>query len=464
MLGVFLVAILVMRSAVNSENPSVQNYLPSAITSFAVFASVFVVSLAIRNLQISVSRWVPWLAGLLSLLFALVPWILISSNHAETGALLYRGLRIPQGIERFWDLALVLRSVDCDALGFNVFIDNNGCIQDAAIYGPGMLWLQYVPFHLFSYAHVFALGLAAMAISSLCIVWLAKQSTGAGQIALVIGVVGAPWLLLLERGNVDASLVWIAVAGVFLVRKYPTWWAWTILALGIWLAGTWKYYPFAMGIMLIPVLRLRRGWIILCGWALATAAYVFGSWGNFRFSMQSNTNMIDIGDFVTLGRVPVVARMTGSLSPTTGFHLGDFLIVGLAICAMIWGASLAINLKRPAVTTHSMLASAGSSLFLASVLLGGFGWGYKATFLFLCVPLFSWLVIRQKRIVVIAGFSMLCMGTICSVVVWNTLLASLAGILAASFALGFGFTNVCSGVFNLKLRRLITENVNTETN
>ena len=61
-------------------------------------------------------------------------------------------------------------------------------------------------------------------------------------------------------------------------------------------------------------------------------------------------------------------------------------LLGLALAAFAWGAAFAVALRRRHVHP-AMLAVAGSSLFLASVLVAGFGWGYKAAFLLLCVPL-----------------------------------------------------------------------------
>jgi hypothetical protein len=48
------------------------------------------------------------------------------------------------------------------------------------------------------------------------------------------------------------------VASVILVRRWDQLWAWFIAAGLIWIVGTWKYYPFALGLML-----LSGGWMIL---------------------------------------------------------------------------------------------------------------------------------------------------------------------------------------------------------
>lgn len=434
-----LVVVQVLRTATDHANASAAGYVPAALTALAVLLVVFAVGALIRRFELDLSRWFAWLIGLVSFAFAFVPWILLTTGHANVAAMLYRGLRIPQGIERFWDLALVMRSIDCSAVGVDVFAPHNGCLQDPAIYGPGMLWLKYVPFGLFSFSNVLWLGVLMMLASSLALVWLARESTGVGQVVLFIAALGAPWLLLLERGNIDAVLIWVAVIAVIVVRRWPTLWSWSAVAALIWLVGTWKYYPFAMGILLVPVLWVRRGWIVLAAFVLASVGFVLLTWTNFRFSMQSNTNMTEIGDYVVLGRAPVVARMIGSVFPSPGIQVGDVLIAALALAALGWGVliGLGVAAQRSARSMHlAMLASAGSAMFLASVLVGGFGWAYKAAFLLLCVPLVSWVVLRLGRSSAFAGVVTLALIAICSIVVWNTLLASIAGIIAAAFAAG----------------------------
>ena len=214
-------------------------------------------------------------------------------------------------------------SVDCSRFGFDIYQDNNGCMQDASIYAPGMVWLQYVPGRIFSESHVQFLGVAMIIISSLVLAWLARQSVGLGRIVLLVAAVGGPWLLLLERGNVDAVLLWAAALVVLLVRRWDNLAVWSGAAVVVWLVGTWKYYPFALGVMLLPVLRLRRGWIVLVGFVAAAIGFVLFTWRNVVFSLGSNTNMIDYGDYAVLGRVPVVARMLGTDVAADGWQFGD---------------------------------------------------------------------------------------------------------------------------------------------
>jgi len=201
--------------------------------------------------------------------------------------------------------------------------------------------------------------------------------------------------------------------------------------------GTWKYYPFVLGLMLLPALRLRHGWTVIAGFLVASVGFVLVTWQNFLFSSSSNTAMIDLGDFVVLGRVPVVARMLGTDVGAPGIQGGDALLFALTLAAAVWGFAIAWSTRRVRVDL-GMLAAGGGALYLASVLLAGFGYGYKAAFLLLVVPLVSLWPGKSRRVLAFAGLGMVLLVGVESVVVWNTVLATLAGLVAAGFGLGVG--------------------------
>ena len=67
-----------------------------------------------------------------------------------------------------------MKSVDCARWGFDIYADNNGCLAEPSIYAPGMVWLRFVPFDVFSEANVAVLGVIMIVISSLMLVSLAR--------------------------------------------------------------------------------------------------------------------------------------------------------------------------------------------------------------------------------------------------------------------------------------------------
>lgn len=456
LIAAFSVIALVLLSITDPANSSAAGYLPLAWAAAGVLVVVTLVSVFFRRAQLDVAAGFPWIIGGLSFLASFVPWWAISGTNPDLGSLIYRGLKVPQGIVQFWDLSLVMLSVDCSRWGFNIYVDNNGCMQDASIYAPGMVWLQYIPFSIFSQANVPALGLGMMVVSSLVLVWLARQSSGLGQILLLIAAIGGPWLLLLERGNIDAAVFWSAAVAVLIIRRWSSLdrsaalWPWIMAAAVLWLMGAWKYYPFALGVMLLPVLRIRYGWTVLVGYAVATLVYVLATWQNLMFSSASNSAMVDYGDFVVLGRVPVVARMLGAQVGADQLQVGDGLMFALAALAALWGVGVGLHLRTSRPWT-SMLAIAGASLYLVSILVSGFGYGYKSVFLLLAVPLVSSLVRNSQRLLAASSLGILLLTGVQSVVVWNTVMVTTAGISAAGFALGLSGTVLIRIVFSQRL-------------
>jgi len=436
---------MVLVSVADPANTAAQGYVHLGYVALAVLVAVALTSALITRVRLRSASGFPWFVGAVSFLFSFVPWWGLAGGNTDLGVLIYRGLKVPQGIVQFWDLDLVMLSVDCARFGFDIYQDNNGCMQDASIYGPGMVWLQYVPFGLFSRSNVGLLGVAMIVVSSLVLVWLARQSTGLGRVALLVAAVGAPWLLLLERANIDAVVLWVAAGVVLVTRRWNALWAWWVAAAAIWLVGTWKYYPFVLGLMLLPALRLHRGWTVIVGYLAAAFGFVALTWSSFRFSSSSNSAMIDFGDFVVLGRIPVVARMWGTDVAGGGPHLGDIVVIAMTVAAIAWGLFIAYS-ARHVRSDLGALAAGGSALYLASVLVAGFGYGYKAAFLLLVVPLVSLMVGAPRRVVASSSLAIVLLIGVESMVVWNTVLATTAGLVVAGFGLGAGLGMIAQAV------------------
>ena len=113
----------------------------------------------------------------------------------------------------------------------------------------------------------------------------------------------------------------------------------------------------------------------------------------------------------------------------------------MAIClvAIAWGWFLGrtkyLNAPSQRVPVWVLLALAGGLLYLSSVALTGFAYGYKAAFLVLLVP---GLRVRNHwpRIAVWSTLVAIALVLISFVVVWNTVLATLAGVVVSSLVVG----------------------------
>jgi hypothetical protein len=414
---------------------SEQGYVNLAWTAAAVLALVVLTAAFITRVRIASHSSAPWMIGGVSLIVSLVPWWLLASGQTQSAALLYQGLKIPQGIIQFWDLSLVLQSVDCARWGFDIYAVGNGCLADPSIYAPGMVWLQYVPGGIFAEANAGWLGVAMIIVSSLALVLLARWSTGLGQVVLLIAAIGAPWVLLLERGNVDAVVIWVAVITVALAHRWNNLTTWTIAAVLIWLVGTWKYYPFALGILLLPLVRIPRGWTVLAGFALATMGFFIYQWRAFASSISDNSEALILYDFPAMGRLPIISRMTAEFDFESQPLIANAIVALLVVAALWWGFNFGRALPR-APLYAGMLASSGSLLFLASVLVAGFGFGYKAAFLLLLVPLSALPHQTNQRFLLYSSVVALLLIAIPLIVAYSILLTSLAGITVAAMGLG----------------------------
>lgn len=432
--GIVLTATLDM--AGRPFNPSDQ-VITSVFVADAVLVAVLAVGIFIRRARLEVSAGLAWAVGAVSALASLIPWLLVARGFGDLGSAFYTALRVPRGMLQFWDLSLVLQSIDCARQGFDVFQEGNGCLEDPSIYAPGMNWLRVIPAAVLSNEVVGAWGVALIAVMSLALLWLARRSAGIGQIVLLIAAVGGPWLLLLERGNIDAAVFLTAVVVAIIAGRRNSLAMWAIAAVLIWVMGTWKYYPFVLGLMLLPVLRLRRGWLVIAGFAAASAAFVLATLSNLRASSEANSDMAVFVDFVILGRTPLAARME-PLETGFGSPMWTHLVVWLlGLLAIAWGLLVSDRMRRPSLT-GAMLSAAGGALFLVAILYAGFGWGYKATFLLLLMPLFSVAAGSSRRIVASTSLVVVVLIGICSVVVWNTLIATTCGIVAGGIGLGVG--------------------------
>jgi hypothetical protein len=165
------------------------------------------------------------------------------------------------------------------------------------------------------------------------------------------------------------------------------------------------------------------------------------TWQNFVFSSSTNAGMVDFGDWAVLGRIPLVARMIDAQPGAQGLQAMDLPVIVLTLLAIAWGvaAGQLLSSRRPGVAA---LAVGGSALYLSSVFVSGFGYGYKSAFLLAGVPLVSVMLAKgsQRGVRVLAGsaLTVLVLLAVQSVIMWNTVLATQSGLITAGFLLGAG--------------------------
>ncbi len=388
-------------------------------------ALIAVVPLFVRNLELRAPHWLPYLIGLISFTIPVTLWVIVHSGRDSLAWSTYGGLQVLRAKWEFADLFQVLRWVDC-----------SGCTEFDANYGPGLPWMHHLTFGVNLVPATASLAIGLIIVMSLGIGWLASQSGPLGGGLLLVAVFGGAWILLLDRANLDALAILLPIAAVIALRRWNTYWSWSAVAVAIWILGTWKFYPFALGILLIPVLWLRRGWTILGGFALASFGFMLVNWQEFRRTSGVYDTFVIVTDFPALGRTAITARLVSAGSLIPNEHVASLIVAAMCLAALAWGLTLGLNLSPSRQLAPAMLAASGCLIFLLTILVAGFGFQYKAAFLLLCAPLIGALAAQRNRAALYTSLVCAALSAVACVVGYSILLTSLAGLITGSLLLG----------------------------
>lgn len=396
--------------------------------------AAFGIPMLMRPTVLRMHRLTPWVTGavtvaVLGLLFAL--WW---TGREGLGYQWTQALHLVASPGTFGDLHTPLNWFECVSQGTDPYAGPaGGCQESAMSYGPGMLWWSSFAF---LEGHFRVLGLIAVALSVLSLVWLSKRSQGRGQLALLFIAIAPAWTMLLNHGNLDQLIIWTAILIVVLTtrmnpdRLLP----WVLAAIPIWIIGTWKYYPFAMIIAFIPALRIKRGWMLIVGFITAALAFFGLYWSQVKLSLGAHVDMSG-----GVGRSTWAAFIGGQAKADRALGWPDLLIAAVLITAAIWGWTS----TRPLPTAQllvsrptAILAAAGAATAIGSVTLPGVGFPYKAALLVLAVPLLSRLGGDKRPELWRSTTAFLVLVVLGTLAEWNPLLTSLAVNVSAAYILG----------------------------
>ena len=391
-------------------------------TAAFILLGVAVIPAFVASIRLNVPRWLAVVAGALSLVLPTLLWFLVTSGRDTTAWSVYGGLQVLRGKEPFSDLSDVLVALaDGGASGY-------------ANYASAVAWIEPLTLGLVPGVGRDALGLFLVALMATGIWGLARFSAPLTRLALLIVSAGSAWLLLLDRGNLDAALFLVPLAGVLLTRWRSTWVTWAVVAVLIWFVGAWKFYPFALGIMLLGAWRVRGGKLVIAGFLAASLGYAAWAWDEFQRSAQVYSTFTVLTDFPALGRLPITVRLIGDGTIVPSDTWATFILALLVVAGLGWGVLLGRRLAPAPWEVH--LALPGSTVFLIVAMVGGFGFAYKVVPLLLVLPLLGAAFAQGGRFGIYSGLVVTALIVIPVVVSYGILLTSLASILAASVGLG----------------------------
>ena len=444
-LTLVLVSSLLVIAAPAAVDASTRGVYPAVgVAAFLVLALTIVVIWSLKSFRVQVTAKIAWLAGIITVALTLGPILLWYLGRDGLGYQISQALGVGGTPYGFGDMDVVLSWLNCPREGIDPYsAQASSCAVGPSNYGPAIFWLS--PTGLGRSAAPI-LGVVGAVLSAIAIVWLARQSKGAGRIALVIASASAAWILMQERANLDAAIVWCAVLLVWLVRSRSGLWPWILATVPIWILGAWKYYPFAMVLALLPVLRLRYGWTVLTGFVALALGYLVLMREYVALSLTSNSNLSG-GEFWGIGRDVAAAFIAGEAEVVSGWGWADALLGVIVLAAFVWGWSIVPfrhvklwksyrPLRAVPLTAESMLAISGASATLVSIGLSGFGYHYKAALLVLAVPLLARFTMNPRQSVFRAGLFMLVLVVISVFVTSNLFLTSVSTLVVAGFSTG----------------------------
>ena len=396
----------------------------------AVVATAFVI-----RLDIAVPRWIPAFSGVLSFLIALSLWMVVFAGLDSIAWMAYGGLQVLRARTTFADLDWVARALEC-----------NGCDAWPQLHGPALELIHRVTGGIFGPQLVLPLGLLLAVLLSGALVYLSRNSEGIGKVALLIAAASPAWLLLLDRANLDGLVLLVLVIGIWFAFRSDSIGSWALLAGMLFVVGAIKYYPFAAALVLLPALRLRRGWMVVAGFTIAVLGYMALYWNEFRNASAYNTERNAVlWDFPAYGRLFILDRTGASVPGSAGWTVVNALVVGMVVASVLWGWSLR-SLLRHSSPIPATLALGGSTVFVAAIVVSGFGYMYKGGFLLLMVPVLSLVLANAQglgsRFGLFSSLFMLVLVVLALTVAYSSLLATISGVLAACFALGLAFGQI----------------------
>ena len=455
-------SLVVVAAPFAADESTLGVYPALGFAAFLIWTLVIAVVWSLRPFRVRVAGWTAWFAGGVTLALTLGPIALWYLGREGLGYQISQALGIGGTPYGFGDMDVVLSWLACPREGIDPYSAQAAtCAIGPSNYGPAIFWLS--PTGLDRSAAPL-LGVIGAVLSALAIAWLTRQSRGMGRIALVSASASAAWILLQERANLDAAIIWCAVLLVWLVRSRTGLWPWIVAAIPIWTLGAWKYYPFALVVALVPVLRVRHGWAVIAGFLALAGGYLVWQREFVSLSLASNANLSG-GEFWGIGRDVAAAFLAGEADVVSGWGWADVLLGVVLASAFLWGWSIVRRrtvdswvatspLRAVPLTAESMLAISGSSATLISVGLSGFGYHYKAALLVLAVPLLARLTSSNRPNVWRPGLFMLVLIVIAVFVTGNLLLSSVSALVVSGFVTGVALRTLLAWVpLGLRLRQ-----------
>ena len=422
-----LIWLSALRSSVDGVTTS-----SGARNALVTLSACFSLALIVRSLNVRVPSWLPWVGVVITTIFVAVAGSLFQTGNRDTAFALYGGFQVPRSGRLFSDTHWILSWFSCDF-----------CEQWDPVYGPGLVVLEPLTASRIGVSWLPILGFLLFLLATLALLFIAKSSESLGLWVLAFAAASPAWLLLVERANWDILVIAVLVIGAVVVARRPTYGTWAAFAVSIWILGTIKTYPFALGVVLLVCLGLRFGWVIVTGFLAATAVFAAVFFDSLwrAGDLYSSPEMLPYvpGSSPAYGRVLLSEQLTGIAGGSVALAIATILLITILAFAGWWGwLARGSEVCQPVHQRLAILSLAGATAFLAKALVVGFGFAYAGAALLLVVPAVT---LRSGQRSLRNG-SMVAIAALVLVAIfgsYNVVLGTLAGFVVSGFGLGFGF-------------------------
>ena len=421
---------LIWLSALQSSDDGVTTS-SGARAAIVALSACFILAVFVRSATLWTPRWIPWVGVGITAGFLVVAAVLFQTGRLDNAFAVYGGFQVPRAGRLFSDTHWILNWFSC---GF--------CSEWDPVYGPGLNVLDPLTGSQIGVSWLPFVGVLLSTIALVAIYVLGRASTTLGQWVVALSAASPAWLLLVERANWDILILGCLVGGAVAVTARPTYLTWTAFAIAIWILGTIKTYPFALGVVLLVALGMRWGWVIVGGFLVATTLFtvVFFDSLTRAGGLYSSPELLpyEAGASPAYGRVLLSELLEGLFPDPASSLLTLVLLLGILGLAGWWGwLTHPYREDQSDRTRIAILGLAGATAFLSKALVVGFGFAYAGAALLLLVPA---IVVQSGRPSIRNG-SMVSLSVLVLLAVFgsfNVVLGTLAGFVVAGFGLGFG--------------------------
>ena len=399
-----------------------------ARSGLIALAVALLVAVAFRGVHLWAPRLLRLVGPIVTVVFASVAAVLFGTGRLDIAYSLYGGLQVLRSDKLFSDTHWVLSWFECDF-----------CSRWDPHYGPTLAWLDPLTAGTIGLAWLAPVGILLTALGAFALWLLAGVVRPIGLWLVAVSSFSPAWLLLVDRANADMVVLVALVIGLLVVAKHPSLISWSLYALGVWILGTIKFFPFAMGIGLLLALGVEKGWRVIAGFLVASVAFAGVAWESYQRSSEWNaTAIVVLGDFPAYGRIQLTDMISGLDAIGLERYLVPIALSALVVSASLWGwGAVVVPADANRRIAVAALATTGAMGFLGKVLWGGFGFLYSGAFLLMIIPLLSvWS--GRKSLVNGSNASVALLLVLSVFTAYNTALATVSGLIVAGFGLGAG--------------------------